>query len=703
MAQALKEKSGEERSRIGLLSPVTVVPGIGGQRAECLARLGIETVHDLLLHGPRKYEDRRNFQRIGEIAELGPVCTRGTVVEVGLRKYARGFKSQLLVVLDDGTGRLHCRWWNQPWLEKNFSKGQELLVFGRVKELKPRTMDHPDVEVDETGEAGEEGEEDSIHLRGFVPVYPLTEGITQRMLRGWIHRALFDLDLEWVEPLPKELVPHYPSHEQAVRDLHFPEELARAKIARERLALEEFVALQFQIQLRRRNLEAKAPRLSCPGDNSLIRRFLPKLGYELTDAQKRVLREIRHDLAEGIPMRRLLQGDVGSGKTVVAGCAALMVIESGRSAVLMAPTEILAEQHFRNFSRWFEPLKVGVKLWTGSVKSELDGNQLMLDGNDGRGQLVIGTHALIQSSFSLANLGLVIIDEQHKFGVAQREELVRKGSYPHLLVMTATPIPRTLGLTLYGDLDNSVLDELPPGRKPIRTYVRSVEKLPQVWEFVKSRLEKGEQAYIVYARVESDTNAKAVLKEVENIGRAVHPWRVAALHGKLKPAEKELIMESFRGNRTQVLVASALIEVGVDVPNATVMVIENAEQFGIAQLHQLRGRIGRGGKTSHCVLISTAKTDEARERLEVLEKTQDGFELAEADLRFRGPGELLGQEQSGLPQFRFADLVKDLKLLRHAKDIAAELVARTPAEQTGRTKPQPPGPPRNKKGGGGKG
>jgi ATP-dependent DNA helicase RecG len=370
-------------------------------------------------------------------------------------------------------------------------------------------------------------------------------------------------------------------------------------------------------------------------------------------------------------MRRLLQGDVGSGKTVVAACCALMAIESGFNSVLMGPTEILAEQHFQTFRRWFEPLGVTVHLQTGSHKTFQPQNQ------QPGGALVIGTHAIIEGGFGLSDLGLVIIDEQHKFGVAQRERLVRKGHYPHLLIMTATPIPRTLGLTLYGDLSISTIDQLPGERGKIKTFVRSAEALGKVMEFIREKLAEGRQAYIVYPRVEEEdlkTGVKAVTLECERLQQQLAPFQIGLLHGRLPAAEKERVMAAFRANQVQVLLATSIIEVGVDIPNATVMLVENAEQFGLAQLHQLRGRIGRGAHDSYCIFMASAKTANIRERLSALEKTTDGFRIAEADLQLRGPGELLGHEQSGVPGFRFGDLAVDLALIERSRELAAQLL-----------------------------
>ena len=660
------------------------------------------------MHRPRRYEDRRHFRAIAELTRDEPATARGTIIVQGLKRFRKGTKSVFEFVLDDGTARLHCRWWNLPFMEKYFNKGDEVFVFGKLVEVKPRTMDHPESEVIEGGEEG------FIHINRIAPVYPLTEGLPQRWLRGLIWRTL-----ERFVAAPRESAANFPecklfdeklaalsrdaatlpSRANAIRMIHFPEELTDVEIARRRLALDEFIALQSAMRLRRKNFEAKSHGLPCGGNNRLMKPFLAQLGFKLTGAQTKVLREIRADMSSAgvsparsesathgrdaratitaTPMRRLLQGDVGSGKTVVAACTALMALESGFNAALMAPTEILAEQHFRNLQKWFEPLGVHVHRQTGNRKSGEDREWKMEDGKGVRhailnspSSIFIGTHALLTYGFDIPNLGLVIIDEQHKFGVAQREQLVRKGNYPHLLVMTATPIPRTLGLTLYGDLDVSVIDEMPTGRGRVKTFVRTAEKLPKVWEFIRGKLAAGRQAYVVYPRVEEQDTAndlKAVTTEFENVQRALAPFRVGLLHGRLKSREKDEVMTAFRANQIQALVATALVEVGVDVPNATVMLIENAERFGLAQLHQLRGRIGRGAHESQCILISGAKNAEARQRLKVLEETADGFRIAEADLKLRGPGELLGRQQSGLPPFRFGNLVDDLDLIRRAR------------------------------------
>ena len=647
-----------------LKAPVTSLWGIGAERAAQLARLEIATIEDLLLHRPRRYEDRRHFKKISELTKAEPGTARGNIVALGLKRFRGGQRSVFEIVLDDGSARLHCRWWNLPFMQNYFAQGDEVFVFGKLSELKPRTMDHPEIEVIEGGE------ESFIHINRIAPVYPLTEGLPQRWLRGLIWRTLGKFEAQIIEPKFAPDLKSFPARANAIHMTHFPEELTDVEIARRRLALDEFVDLQTQVRTRRKRFEASARGLPCGGDNRLMKPFLATLGFKLTESQTQVLREIRANMGGAHPMRRLLQGDVGSGKTVVAACAALMALESGFNVALMAPTEILAEQHFRNFKKWFEPLGIAVELQTGSTKTISEKGQGTSDTKVTSGNhatrhpspitLFIGTHALLTSGFQLPKLGLVVIDgEQHKFGVAQREQLVRKGDYPHLLVMTATPIPRTLGLTLYGDLDVSVITESPAGRGKIKTFLRETDKLPKVFEFIREKIAAGRQAFIVYPRVEESKEVKAVTVEFEKLQKAFAPFRVGLLHGRLKSADKEGVMAGFfRANRIQILLSTSLIEVGVDVPNASIMLIENAEQFGLSQLHQLRGRIGRGAHESYCILVSNAKNPEARERLKILEDTTDGFKIAEArpEIAWAPGDEIAGaraERDAQIPFWRF--------------------------------------------------
>ena len=678
-----------------LAQPVTALWGVGSERAKLLARLNIFTVEDLLLHKPRRYEDRRKFLSIHELQVKETATVRGKIVAAGIKRWKKGTRAMFECVFDDGTALLHCRWWQaQPWMEDYFAVGREFVVFGKVESLRPRTIDHPETELVEPED------DEFIHVNRIAPIHPLTEGLTARVMRTLVWRALEKFEGDIADPWgvgrvaptsesdnrrARSVVPYQlPSRANAVRMIQFPEEFSDVEIARRRLALDEFVVLQKQIRERRKKFEANAQALPAGGDNHLIKPFLAALGFKLTDAQTRVLREIRADMRGEHPMRRLLQGDVGSGKTAVAACAALMALESGFNVALMAPTEILAEQHFRNFEKWFRPLNVKVELQTANRKTsnaERRTPNIEVDvrshatRNTQHATLFVGTHALLTGGFDIPNLGLVVIDEQHKFGVTQREQLVRKGKYPHLLVMTATPIPRTLGLTLYGELDFSAIDELPPGRGKVKTLVRAADKLPKVWEFVRQKLAAGRQAYVVYPRVEDtgESGIKAVTKEFANLTKLLAPYRVALLHGRLSGREKEQVMAEFRSGKAHVLLATSLIEVGVDVPNATLMLLENAEMFGLAQLHQLRGRIGRGAHESFCILISDASDPATRLRLKVLEQTTDGFKIAEEDLKLRGPGELLGREQSGMPNFRFGNLVEDLDLIRQAREIVSNM------------------------------
>ncbi len=537
-------------------APLAALRGVGPERAAQLARLELRCVGDLLLHRPRRYEDRRHFQRIAELKLELPALTCGKIMAAGLNRYRKGARSVYEFILEDGTGRLHCRWWNLPFLEKCFKIGDQVVVYGKPNSLRPRTMDHPETEV-----VHGEGVENSIHLNRIAPIYPLTEGLPQRWLRSLLWRSVAQFGPGVPEPNPEiplanerlvlpavdsanpqpaignpQSVP-FPSRAHAIQLLHFPEEMSDVEIARQRLALDEYIELQLALRRRRQKLEALAHPLPCAGDhNRLIKPFLAGLGFALTASQTRVLREIRRDMAGPAPMRRLLQGDVASGKTVVAACAMLMALECGADAALMAPTEILAEQHGQNFRRWMEPLGVGVEVLTGSSKTGAAGASLPYPAT-----LYIGTHALLEESFAPARLGLVIIDEQHKFGVAQRERLVRKGRYPHLLVMTATPIPRTLGLTLYGDLDISVIEQGPPGRGRVKTFLRAADSLPKVWAFLREKLGQGRQAYVIYSRVEdadTSTGVKAATKEWHHLEKVFAPWKVGLLHGQAQEPGK---------------------------------------------------------------------------------------------------------------------------------------------------------------------
>lgn len=637
-----------------------------------LNRLGITTWRDLLEHYPRRHEDRAEFSRFPTGSSEKPICVRGIVNKVTSRYFSG--RNIVEATLDEGqgvalSGRLVCRWFNQHYVQKMLAAGQTLVVFGRPKESRGRIyFDHPEFEI------VEEEDENLIHMNRITPVYPLTEGLRQRPLRTLVYLAIQQLS----ELEDRPVLPGYvASFQEAVSQIHFPATWARLQRARKTLALAELVGIQIVVEHRRRSVSNQRGHAHS-ASGKRVKGFLEQLPFEPTSAQKRTIEEIRIDLAAAHPMARLLHGDVGAGKTVVATAAMLDVAEAGFQSALMAPTQVLAEQHYQTLKTWLEPMGIRLALRTGPRKEDAF---LALQGDP---EIVIGTHALLYESDPFPRLGLVVIDEQHKFGVLQRGRLLQREPVPDLLVMTATPIPRTLAMTLYGDLDVSTLDEKPVNRKPVITGVRSSRKLPEAANFLRERLQANRQAYIVYPVIEeSDSlSVKAATTEFNRWSELLKPSACGLLHGRLAPEERESVMQSFRQGDIRVLIATTVIEVGVDVPNATVMLIENAERFGLAQLHQLRGRIGRGNHQSYCILMTDTKDPLALAKLAVLEKTNDGFEIAEADLRFRGPGDLLGTAQSGLPPLRVADLLQDADLLDEARGIARAILDHDPGLQT---------------------
>lgn len=694
-----------------LLGEITWIPR---QRSTQLRRLGLETVGDLLTHYPRRHEDRREFAEFSREESEQPICLCGEVIKTRLNRFGRG-KKIFEVTLQESDPHilsepLVCRWFNLHYVQKMILTGQRLVVFGKPRQRGQRIcMEHPEFEIIENDD------EISIHFRRITPIYPATEGLSQRVLRGLIYRLLN----EWVDDgvqtlLPAELDPQLAP--RALREIHFPptsEALARA---RETLVLAEFFAMQMLLSSRRAHSRARTGAMHC-GPGELLDRFLHALPFDLTNAQARVIEELRGDLRSSFPMNRLLQGDVGSGKTVVAIATMLLVIEAGFQAALMAPTQILAEQHYAVLRRWLEPLGVAISLRTGARKEDplpLFANAPRLnrgstggppvafggspdavsDARHGKrdlphfersragglcsaaaGQIFVGTHALLYEPEGLGNPGLVVIDEQHKFGVAQRGRLTTQDTAPDVLVMTATPIPRTLTMSLYGDLDVSTIDEMPANRGRIVTAARDEEKLPDVLAFLRRELEAGRQAYVVYPLIDESEKleAKAASAEFEKWRERLQPFTCELLHGRIPPSEKQGIMERFRRGLTSVLVSTTVIEVGVDVANATVMLIENAERFGLAQLHQLRGRIGRGEHKSYCILLRSDPSEQTIAKLAVLERTSNGFEVAEADWELRGPGDLLGTAQSGLPELKLGNLRSDAKLMQRARAAAIEI------------------------------
>ncbi|HZV58759.1 MAG TPA: ATP-dependent DNA helicase RecG, partial [Candidatus Eremiobacteraceae bacterium] len=674
--------NGIKELRMSLLldTEVRMIKGVGPQRAELLAKRGIHTLEDLLSYLPFRYEDRTRFSTVREVKPGGTFTLRVRVMSGQAVRGMRGRDAIYHLLVQDESGSLPCKFFHGGYLEGRLKPGQLLILHGRVEvdRLRPARLEmvNPQIEVLANEEL------DSTEVGRIVPIYEAIGTFGSRAIRRAMYAAVQLVDPQMPDILPKELLArlHYPSRAEAVVHMHFPppnsslEELnAFRSPAQQRLIFEEFFLYQLSLALDRkidRKENAVAFRLREEKIRSALKRILP---FKPTAAQKRVLADIATDLEKPVPMNRLLQGDVGSGKTIVAMQAAVIAMENGCQAALMAPTEILAVQHFLSARRMLGPAGYRVELLISGLKSA-EKTAVLERIRNGEAQLVIGTHALIEDNVQFARLAFAAIDEQHRFGVLQRKRLMDKaavyGHAPHVLVLTATPIPRTLSLTLYGDLDVSVIDELPPGRTPITTRTSTEQHLPGVWEFLRREVQAGRQGYIVYPVIEeSKLELKAAMEEYERLSKEVFPkLRVGLLHGRLSSEEKEEVMQRFRKNEVQILVATTVVEVGVDVPNASVMVIEHAERFGLSQLHQLRGRIGRGAEKSHCILVAPFRmTDEARARLETMVRTNNGFEIAETDLQLRGPGEFFGTRQSGDRGFHVANPLRDREFLETAR------------------------------------
>lgn len=672
---------------------IKYVKGVGPKIAEIFERLGIFTAADLIRHYPRRHLDFQNRLLIRELRPGQEVTVFGTIKSVGAFASKKGNISILTIVISDGTGSVVVSRFiggrsNKYLMDRykaQYPKGAQVLASGVVeRDRYTSRLQLKNAEIEILSELGDSQEEmSSLHTNRLVPVYPLTEGLGLRHLRNVIHNALEQFDEALIDQLPESIRLQYNllGLKDSLWGIHFPEDVDTKDEARRRLVFDELFAIQLQMANRRYQLSKTedALALALPTDGKL-EQFRERLPFKLTGAQERVFMEIARDLASNKPMHRLVQGDVGSGKTVVAAMAALIAISSGYQVAVMAPTEILAEQHFRQFQKWLMPLGLRCALFLGKqgTKERREMQQALLSGQV---HVAVGTHALIQDEVEFAKLGLIIIDEQHRFGVKQRAKLKAKGYNPELLTMTATPIPRTLALTMHGDLDVSEIDELPPGRKPVLTKVMTPGEKRQVHEFIRGEIQKGRQAYIVFPLIEeSETmSAKAATVEYETLRQNVFPeLNIGLMHGKLKPQAKEDVMDRFRSGEFQILVCTTVIEVGVDVPNASIMVIENADRFGLAQLHQLRGRVGRGSDQSYCYLIANAGSETTRQRLEIMEKTNDGFVVAEKDLELRGPGEFLGVRQSGMPDLFLADLVNDVTILEQARTAAISIFKTDP-------------------------
>jgi ATP-dependent DNA helicase RecG len=679
----------EHISALSLDTPIQYCKGIGPKRAETLRKLGIATVEDALSYFPWRYEDRGNLKRIGRLSFGSYETVSGEVVSAEVVQTKRQRVKIFELLITDKSGMLVGSWFNQPFMQKMFKPGQTVILSGIVK-VNPYKgglpqIDNPDYEIMDDDET-----DNLIHTGRTVPIYRTTAGLSVRYLRSMIKAILDSCGVAVPELLPDELVEKYalmPSPE-ALYEVHFPtreKEIAvlnrGMSAAHRRLSFEELFVLELGLAIRKRGLSDEKKGILFQPLDRLEAELRNNLPFKLTRAQERVISEIKKDMTAERPMNRLIQGDVGCGKTVVALIASLLAVENGYQACIMAPTEILAEQHYQNMSAMAQPLGIMVRSLTGSRKKK-EKEAILADIESGAAGIVVGTHALIEAQVKFKLLGLAVIDEQHRFGVMQRSTLTSKGYEPDVLIMTATPIPRTLALTVYGDLDVSVIDEMPAGRSPVVTRLYFESKRREAYQFMDSELRKGRQAYVVYPLVEETekSDLKAATEMAAHLQKDVFPdWKIGLLHGRMKAGEKESVMASFRAGETRIIVSTTVIEVGVDVPNATVMAIEHPERFGLAQLHQLRGRVGRGGHQSYCILMGPRMfAEEARERLTAFSRTNDGFKIAEEDLRMRGPGEFFGTRQSGLPDLRAANIIRDADLLEQARTEAFDLLLRDP-------------------------
>ena len=680
-------RAAKPTARIGSLADsVRLLPGVGESRAKALAQLGVETVGDLLHLYPRKYIDYGNVQPIAS-SLFGRLTTiQGTVASIETRRTTTG-RELVDAVIADGTGRIHAVWFS-PWVARQLVPGTPVSLSGRVEQMRGHlVLQNPEWEI-----LGSE----TLNTGRIIPVYPLVKNISQKGLRPLVRHALDATRALIVEPLPDNLRADEGLLDmgQALEWIHFPVEgptgdaAANLRAAQQRVAFDQFLALQLGLLSRKHEWQSQ-PGTAINVNREALSALNERLPFALTGAQRRSLAEILRDMSQPQPMTRLLQGDVGSGKTIVAALAAYAAILDGYQVALMAPTEILAEQHARGLQRVFEALPDDSRPRIGFLTGSVSGAQrtaVYAAAAAGEIDLLIGTHALIQEDVEFANLGLAIIDEQHRFGVEQRASLRGKGVAPDVLVMTATPIPRTLALTLHGDLDVSTLDEMPPGRQPIETYRVDGRQRADAYRFIRGEIESGRQAFIVFPLVEeSETvDARAAVAEHERLSGEVFPdLRLGLLHGRMRPGEKDAVMEAFRDHQIDILVSTSVIEVGIDVPNATVMLIDGADRFGLSQLHQFRGRVGRGAQKSYCILISGDTGSDGNARLQAMVDTQDGFKLAQIDLELRGPGDFLGTRQSGLPELDLA-MFADVRDLERARAVAERILEEDPNLESAR-------------------
>lgn len=657
-----------------LSDSIQYVKGVGPKKKVELNRLGIKTVYDLLTYYPRTYEDQSVLTKIADLKAGCQATVAGVIVNVSDRQGGRRGMTIITALVGDGSGCLQITWFNQKYLKKQLKPGSRVFVTGKVSYAYGGRGQFAMSQLASFQILGEADEAET--LTGIMPVYGATEKLNQKFFRKII-KELFASELEVEEIIAEPIKAKYNllNRFEALKNIHFPENFTELKIARARLAFEELYMIQCGLLLLKKRVQEKKSGVRHLADSNLLKQVLTALPFKLTHDQAKTWQEIKHDMESSVPMRRLVQGDVGSGKTVIALLALVKTVENGYQGALMAPTEILASQHYESFQKLLSDFGIRVGFLSGRLTKKKREEMYALLAEQ-KIDIVIGTHALIQEGVHFAKLGLVVTDEQHRFGIDQRAELEKKGELtPDVLVMTATPIPRTMTLTVYGDLDVSLIQELPPGRQPIRTFVRTPDRRELIYQYVLTQLKAGRQAYVVCPLIEMNEesdlpSAEEVYDELRfGIFQGVP---CGLVHGRMKPAEKEQIMQAFYEDKIKLLVATTVIEVGVNVPNASIMVIEHAERFGLAQLHQLRGRIGRGEYKSYCILVSDMKTENAKERLKIMATTSDGFKLAEADLKMRGPGQFFGTLQHGLPDLKIADVLGDMDILFKAREAAEE-------------------------------
>lgn len=668
----------QEKKQDILKTPVRYFKGVGPKKSELLAKLDINTAEDLLYYLPARYEDRSNLTAIRDLTPGEYRTVEGEVVTCSNR-IAKSGRRFFQIAVADKTGFIHATWFNQPYLKDYFRKGQHVILYGRIEVHDKLQILQPEYEILEPDDTG------SLHIGRIVPIYPSTDGLAQRYMRVLTDAALAKCCKYLTEKLPTYLIAREKlvDIKFAIHNIHFPAKFENLEKAYRRIVFEEFFMLQLALAVKKSHSKNIAPGLAHKVSGELVAAFKDNLPFELTGAQKDAMAEISRDLSSGRAMNRLLEGDVGSGKTIVAAYALVLTVQSGFQGVIMAPTEVLARQHFIALSEFLMPLGINVSLLIGGMDPATK-KTVAEEIESGRVNIVVGTHSIIQETVRFKDLGLAVIDEQHKFGVTQRAALKAKGRNPHILVMTATPIPRTLALTVYGDLDISVIKQMPKGRKPIETYWVEEAKRAEAYKFVKEELEKGRQAYVVCplinGRIGSDARGQGAAEIFKKLKTEIFPeYTVALLHGRMSLQEKDKTMKDFKKGKIAVLVSTVVIEVGIDVPNASVMLVENAERFGLAQLHQLRGRVGRGEHESYCILLADPKTEEAAKRISAVENTLDGFLIAEEDLSIRGPGEFFGTKQHGLPEIKFGNILKDFDIMEHARREAFELIEKDPA------------------------